>query len=219
MSRNPTMEDYEDDDFEELDDVLDEFAGDVLSKPPGALVDPSISANTGNKPTTNSINTGFTDNNSAGATATTTEGAAGGEEISEEELQKFNELMDIMKENPKALEQLEALLQQMAIDDPDNNGSASTNGANGSAGAGHTPEEFQNVINSTINRLKESDKSINESMDSGDSSDILAELMKQATGADGEGGFDMAKVLVEMLEQLCSKEILYEPMKELNDKV
>jgi len=51
--------------------------------------------------------------------------------------------------------------------------------------------------------------------------DLLAEMMKamQAGGLDGEGGEeDFSKMLLGMMEQLTNKEILYEPMKELEDK-
>jgi peroxin-19 len=52
---------------------------------------------------------------------------------------------------------------------------------------------------------------------------FLAEMLKQldaAGGGDGGGGeMGMAKLLEGMMEQLMSKEILYEPMKDLNEKV
>ena len=37
-------------------------------------------------------------------------------------------------------------------------------------------------------------------------------------GDAGDGDFDMSKLLVDMLEQLSSKEVLYEPIKDLNTK-
>jgi hypothetical protein len=51
--------------------------------------------------------------------------------------------------------------------------------------------------------------------------DLLAEMMKamQASDLEGEGGEeDFSKMLLGMMEQLTNKEILYEPMKELDDK-
>ncbi|KAK6604772.1 pex19 family protein [Botrytis cinerea] len=53
------------------------------------------------------------------------------------------------------------------------------------------------------------------------SDDLLAEMMKAmgAGGMDGEGSEeDFSKMLLGMMEQLTNKEILYEPMKELDDK-
>ena len=52
---------------------------------------------------------------------------------------------------------------------------------------------------------------------------FLAEMLRQldtAGGGDGRGGEEgMAKLLEGMMEQLMSKEILYEPMKDLQQKV
>ena len=52
---------------------------------------------------------------------------------------------------------------------------------------------------------------------------FLAEMLKQldsAGGGDGMGGeAGMAKLLEGMMEQLMSKDILYEPMKDLQEKV
>ena len=54
------------------------------------------------------------------------------------------------------------------------------------------------------------------------SDDFLAELMKQMQsggGLDGDGNEEeFSKMLMGMMDQLTNKEILYEPMKELNDK-
>ncbi|GKT91086.1 pex19 family protein [Colletotrichum tofieldiae] len=52
--------------------------------------------------------------------------------------------------------------------------------------------------------------------------DFLAEMMKQLGEGNMEGGGgneeEFSKMLMGMMEQLTNKEILYEPMKELNDK-
>ena len=52
---------------------------------------------------------------------------------------------------------------------------------------------------------------------------FLAEMLKQldsAGGGDGAGGeAGMANLLEGMMEQLMSKDILYEPMKDLQEKV
>lgn len=56
------------------------------------------------------------------------------------------------------------------------------------------------------------------------SDDFMAELLKQMqAGGLGEGGLEggeeeFSKMLLGMMEQLTNKDILYEPMKELNDK-
>ncbi|KAG4220197.1 hypothetical protein PC116_g31325 [Phytophthora cactorum] len=54
----------------------------------------------------------------------------------------------------------------------------------------------------------------------GSEDDFIAEMIKAMKDLPSEGGNeeDFSKVLMGMMEQLTNKEILYEPMKELNDK-
>ena len=83
-------------------------------------------------------------------------------------------------------------------------------------------ESFQETIKKTIERIQASGEQATAAAAADDSDDILAELMKQmqaGAGLDGEGNEeDFSKMLLGMMEQLTNKEILYEPMKELNDK-
>lgn len=83
-------------------------------------------------------------------------------------------------------------------------------------------ESFQETIKKTIERIQASGEQATAAAAANDSDDILAELMKQmqaGAGLDGEGSEeDFSKMLLGMMEQLTNKEILYEPMKELDDK-
>ena len=82
-------------------------------------------------------------------------------------------------------------------------------------------ESFQETIKKTMERMKTSGDQATAAATSENTDDILAEMMKamQAGGLDGEGGEeDFSKMLLGMMEQLTNKEILYEPMKELDDK-
>jgi peroxin-19 len=83
-------------------------------------------------------------------------------------------------------------------------------------------ESFQETIKKTIERIQASGEQATAAAAADDSDDILAELMKQmqaGVGLDGEGSEeDFSKMLLGMMEQLTNKEILYEPMKELDDK-
>jgi len=82
-------------------------------------------------------------------------------------------------------------------------------------------ESFQETIKKTMERMKASGDQATAAATSENTDDILAEMMKamQAGGLDGEGGEeDFSKMLLGMMEQLTNKEILYEPMKELDDK-
>jgi peroxin-19 len=82
---------------------------------------------------------------------------------------------------------------------------------------------FQETIRRTMARMQASgDQATAAAAADGSEDDFIAEMMKalkDMPGAAGEGGEeDFSKMLMGMMEQLTNKEILYEPMKELNDK-
>ncbi|PWY92451.1 Pex19-domain-containing protein [Aspergillus heteromorphus CBS 117.55] len=101
---------------------------------------------------------------------------------------------------------------------------ASTGSGSGSAAAGGAPETFNDTIQRTINRMKESgDKATAAASEDEISDDLVAQLLKaiEAGGGAGEDGGDegdLTKMFMGMMEQLSNKEILYEPMKELDEK-
>lgn len=88
--------------------------------------------------------------------------------------------------------------------------------------AAEQPESFNDAIQRTMERMKESGNRATEAAntDDGLSEDMLAQLLKAveagAAGA-GEDG-DLTKMFMGMMEQLSNKEMLYEPMKELDGK-
>ncbi len=80
---------------------------------------------------------------------------------------------------------------------------------------------FQETIRRTMERMRESGDQATAAAAAGSSEDdFIAEMMKALKDLPGsEGGEeDFSKMLMGMMEQLTNKEILYEPMKELNDK-
>jgi len=90
-----------------------------------------------------------------------------------------------------------------------------------SAGPNSTEESFQETIKKTMERMQTSGDQATAAAASENTDDILAEMMKamQSGALDGEGGEEeFSKMLLGMMEQLTNKEILYEPMKELDDK-
>lgn len=96
--------------------------------------------------------------------------------------------------------------------------SASPSGA--SPGGGHADASFQQTIRRTMERMQASGDQATAAAASSDD-DFMTEILKNlsAGSLDGEGGEEeLSKVLMGMMEQLTNKEILYEPMKELNDK-
>jgi peroxin-19 len=85
---------------------------------------------------------------------------------------------------------------------------------------------FNETLNKTMERMQESENSDDTARDEAGTSEtdaFLAEMLKQldgAAGGSGEGGeAGMAKLLEGMMEQLMSKDILYEPMKDLQENV
>jgi peroxin-19 len=85
-----------------------------------------------------------------------------------------------------------------------------------------TEKSFQETIKETMERMKASDSQSTAAAAASDNSDdLVAEMLKamQASGLEGEGSEeDFSKMLLGMMEQLTNKDILYEPMKELDDK-
>ncbi|KAI0017075.1 Pex19 protein [Xylariomycetidae sp. FL0641] len=80
---------------------------------------------------------------------------------------------------------------------------------------------FQETIRRTMARMQESgDQATAAAAAEGSDDDFIVEMMKAMSDLPGGEGKeeDFSKMLMGMMEQLTNKEILYEPMKELNDK-
>ena len=104
---------------------------------------------------------------------------------------------------------------------------AAAPGAGAGAGAGGAAvENFQDRIKQTMERMKSSNAEVDAGLAGTEEDDFLAEMLKSMGGGGGRGGGgggeggedDFSNMLVNMMEQLTSKEILYEPMKELYEK-
>lgn len=100
-----------------------------------------------------------------------------------------------------------------------------TDGASGSnkapSDAGATDASFQETIRQTMERMRNSGDQATAAAASGGGDDFMSEMLKQMASGDfnAEGGEEeFSKMLMGMMEQLTNKEILYEPMKELDDK-
>ncbi|KAF6821935.1 Peroxisomal biogenesis factor 19 [Colletotrichum plurivorum] len=80
---------------------------------------------------------------------------------------------------------------------------------------------FQETIRKTMERMQASGDQATAAAAESSTEDFLAEMMKQLGDGNLEGAGneeEFSKMLMGMMEQLTNKEILYEPMKELNDK-
>lgn len=141
-------------------------------------------------------------------------------------------MADMMKEldsNPDMALQLENMLKELgnAANTEEAAGFppsvASVKGSSTKAGpaSGAAEESFQETIKKTMERMQASGDNATAAATSENTDDILAEMMKAmaAGGMDGASSEeDFSKMLLGMMEQLTNKEILYEPMKELDDK-
>ncbi|KAI8973111.1 Pex19 protein family-domain-containing protein [Trametes punicea] len=90
-------------------------------------------------------------------------------------------------------------------------------GASGSgAGLGST-DPFQDSIKKMMEKLKESDRKADEATAKGDGlEDIFSRLTGDLESTESEE--ELKGLLENMMSQLMSKEVLYEPLKELHDK-
>jgi peroxin-19 len=116
--------------------------------------------------------------------------------------------------------QVEELMKNLGIaDEPtlDLGGKDSKEKASPKAG----DDPFQETIRKTMERMQESGEQASAAVGADEPGDILAEMLKQMQG-EGMGApeneEDFSKMILGMMEQLTNKDILYDPMKELNDK-
>ncbi|KAL9001195.1 MAG: hypothetical protein Q9169_000379 [Polycauliona sp. 2 TL-2023] len=133
-------------------------------------------------------------------------------------------LMGEGEETPEMREEIQAILQELSTaveTDPTSRPQSSAIGQDTPAAA--ADESFQDAILKTMQRMQQSgDKAHAEAAAGEDSDDILAQMLKEMQHGDPSastgGEPEFSKMLMTMMEQLTNKEILYDPMKELNDK-
>lgn len=99
---------------------------------------------------------------------------------------------------------------------------AESSGGTTAAGAAGADASFQDTIRRTMERMQTSGDQATAAAAAGGEDDFMAELLKQMQaegGLEGEGNEEeLSKMLLGMMEQLTNKDILYDPMKELNEK-
>ncbi|ODV80284.1 Pex19 protein [Suhomyces tanzawaensis NRRL Y-17324] len=170
------------DDVDDLDDLLDDFADDILDKPPGSTIDNNTTAD---------------------------------EPLNDEFKANIGDLIkDLNIEDPETKDQVENLIKQFELNHREE---AETEAKK--------PYNFEYVMKETMERLKKSGEDIDEKIKNdpagGNPEDMLTQLLAGLGGPNGglgDGDMDMSKLLVDMLEQLSSKDVLYEPIKDLNTK-
>lgn len=90
----------------------------------------------------------------------------------------------------------------------------------GSGSGEEAPESFNDTIQRTIHRMKESGDKATAAASEDNADDIIAQLLKTMEAGGGGSGDegDLTKMFMGMMEQLSNKDMLYEPMKELDTK-
>lgn len=98
--------------------------------------------------------------------------------------------------------------------------SSSAAAAAAAPGSEAVPENFQETIRKTMERMQESGEKATAAANEGGDDDMLMQVLKaMEAGGAGEGDDEnLDKVFMGIMEQLSNKEMLYEPMKELHDK-
>ncbi|KAG5355657.1 Peroxisomal biogenesis factor 19 [Yarrowia sp. B02] len=205
-------------DLDDLDDFLDEFDEQVLSKPPGAQKD-AAPASTEAKPEATKTESAEADS-SKPETETAVKAKAAATETAEADADKVSlpnledqlaglKMDDFLKDieaDPESKAQFESLLKEI------NNVTSAT-----ASEKAQQPKSFKETISATADRLNQSNQEMGD-MPLGD--DMLAGLMEQLSGAGGfgEGGEgDFGDMLGGIMRQLASKEVLYQPLKEMHD--
>ncbi|KAI1495117.1 Pex19 protein family-domain-containing protein [Biscogniauxia mediterranea] len=204
----PTVEDVSDpdeDDLDDLDDLLEEFSG--------AAIDAKKTTATAGPDKT---------------PAAVSDPAAAQDDLSEEEFQKqlqagMEELMNDLEKSPDMQAQFENIFKGLgaaAAGSSDDAAASTSKAADKMASDLSQDANFQETIRRTMARMQESGEQATAAAAAGSSEDdFLAEMMKAMKDMpSGDGEEEFSKMLMGMMEQLTNKEILYEPMKELNEK-
>ncbi|KAI9843269.1 MAG: Peroxisome chaperone and import receptor [Thelocarpon superellum] len=213
----PEIPDPEEDDLDDLDDMLDEFAATKIDPPapaPAAAVSAAAVSPVPAPPAHECVAE-----------------VPGGDMDTEFAKRLQSGMADLLSEldtSPEMQEQFEHLVKGIGRGSA-NPPSASVGAESASAEAATestlpagADETFQETIRKTMQRMQDSGQQATAAATSEEGDDMLAEMLKQMQGAgfDGQSGGeeDFSKILLGMMEQLTNKEILYEPMKELNEK-
>lgn len=202
--------DPDEDDLDDLDDMLDEFT------PLNPTADAPSTSGPGRP-----------------ATAPTAEEGLSDDDFAKQLQAGMADLLGELETSPDMQAQLESMLKELGgaaglgeaaglSTAPASTSKAATtekSTAGSSAGAAVTEESFQETIRKTMERMRTSGDQATAAAASDNTDDFLAEMMKAMQSGGLEGGEeDFSKMLLGMMEQLTNKEILYEPMKELDDK-
>lgn len=200
----------DDEDLDDLDDVLDEFSKPAPASKPKA---PQPAASSSALPTPPPVDEELDD-------AFVRDLAAGMENLMRDLAGDDKEAQQAIESSRAEWEQaLKGLQEAAATAGP----SAAASGSTPSAAA---DANFQASLRATLDKLKNSEDTLKADEADGASADSFAQLqdlLASLAGEPGEGGEgdddgQLSGVLQGLMQSLMSKEILYEPMKDLGEK-
>lgn len=146
---------------------------------------------------------------------------AAANEFSKQLQEQMAALMGNIDESPGVKTEIEAMMRELSVAADPGTSSNSKEKVSEKGPLSNTEEPFQETIRKTMERMQASADQATAAAKTEDSDDVLAQMLKEMQdggleGAEDDEGF--SKMLLGMMEHLTNKEILYEPMKELNDK-
>ena len=141
-------------------------------------------------------------------------------EFSKQLEEKMAALMGSVDESPEMNREIQVLVQNL-VGVTGVEKISGTQSAVAPADSSSSEQPFQQTIRRTMERIQASGEKAETAVVDEDPDDILSQMLKEMQNgglddATNEEGF--SKMLMNMMEQLTNKEILYEPMKELHDK-
>lgn len=224
--------DPDEDDLDDLDDVLDDF---TAPKPQSSTAKPATASTSAAAPS--SSGPGRPPAEPFGANDPL---ASGLDTLDEDALSKaMASMLSGLDADPAMAAQFNSFLSSMNDAAGAAGAAAEANAAehrgesdrevqeSAREGAKVAEDTFQEQIKKTMERMQASGANADAAAKSGGSeADMFAAMMKemQAGGVPGmpgmgEGDEDFSKILMSMMEELTKKEMLYEPMKELDEKL
>lgn len=129
-------------------------------------------------------------------------GNVDGDEFGKELQKQMAALMGDAHQTPAVKDEMHKLMHEMGLDE--------------ASKADENDKSFDSAIRKTMERLDKSQSKEDTVPD-----DLLAQLMKEMeAGQDGKGLDDenLSQMLVGMMDHLTNKDVLYQPMKDLQDK-
>lgn len=204
--------DPDEDDLDDLDDMLEEFSTVKLdqTKPPGAAAAGS------SKPEA--------PKGSASSKQPEVEDAFSEDEFARQLQAGMADLLGELEQSPDMQAQFEDIFKHIAAAEGAGDAPPPSTSKGPSSQAPPEDASFQDTIKRTMERMQASGDQATAAAASGSADDFMSEMLKQLSSGDlgdlgGDGSEEeFSKMLMGMMEQLTNKEILYEPMKELDEK-